>query len=159
MGNREALLAGAKQCLVERGWAHTTVRDIAEAAGVNHAAIGYHFGSRDMLLTRALGQALDELGAEIADRLAEEPAQRWPVLIGTFTTHRALWVALLEASVEAQRSPEVHKDFVAMLDHGRAGLGGPIPMALLLGLMMQCLADPGNAPAPADVIAGLGSLT
>ncbi|WP_031080407.1 TetR family transcriptional regulator, partial [Streptomyces sp. NRRL WC-3549] len=40
MGNREDLLKGAKQCLVERGWARTTVRDIAAAAGVSHAAIG-----------------------------------------------------------------------------------------------------------------------
>ena len=59
MGNREDLLAGAKRCLIERGWAHTTVRDIASAAGVSHAAIGYHFGSKDALLTQALVEAVD----------------------------------------------------------------------------------------------------
>jgi len=53
MGNREDLLAGALECLKTKGWARTTVRDIAAAAGVNHAAIGYHFGSREALLIEA----------------------------------------------------------------------------------------------------------
>ncbi|WP_344647138.1 TetR family transcriptional regulator [Cryptosporangium japonicum] len=39
--------SGARQCLIDLGWARTTVRDIAEAAGANHAAVGYRFGSED----------------------------------------------------------------------------------------------------------------
>jgi AcrR family transcriptional regulator len=65
MGNREDLPAGALACLKDKGWARTTVRDIAAAAGVNHAAIGYHFGSREALLTSAFVQAMEEWGAEI----------------------------------------------------------------------------------------------
>ena len=34
MGNREDLLAGAKKCLYEKGYARTTARDIASAADV-----------------------------------------------------------------------------------------------------------------------------
>ena len=64
MGNREDLLAGALACLKTKGWAATTVRDIAAAAGVNHAAIGYHFGSREALLIEAFTQAMDEWGTE-----------------------------------------------------------------------------------------------
>ena len=45
MGNREALLLGAKCCLLEKGLARTTARDIGGAAGVSLAAIGYHFRS------------------------------------------------------------------------------------------------------------------
>ena len=33
MGNREDLLAAAKRCLYEKGYAHTTARDIAAASG------------------------------------------------------------------------------------------------------------------------------
>ena len=110
MGNREDLLAGARQCLIERGWARSTVRDIAAAAGVNHAAIGYHFGSREALLSQALMAAMDELGDEMARRLDDvEPAQRWQGLIDTFTTHRPLWVAQLEAIAVAERNDEVRK--------------------------------------------------
>ena len=51
MNNREALLVAAKQCLLEKGYARTTARDIASAAKVSLAAIGYHFSSKDALLT------------------------------------------------------------------------------------------------------------
>ncbi|WP_033295187.1 TetR/AcrR family transcriptional regulator [Amycolatopsis jejuensis] len=159
MGNREALLAGAKKCLVERGWATTSVRDIAEAAGVNHAAIGYHFGSREALLTQVLSEALDELGAEITDGLPTKSSERWPAVIDAFTTRRDLWVALLESAGQAERSAGVREIFVRMLHNGRDGLGGPVPMALVLGLMMQWLLDPEHAPSGEDVRAGLAALT
>ncbi|MFF0492783.1 TetR/AcrR family transcriptional regulator [Nocardia sp. NPDC003482] len=160
MGNREDLLAGAKRCLIERGWARTTVRDIAAAAGVNHAAIGYHFGSRDALLTQALVEAVDELGEELADRgLADDPTRGWQALIDTFTTHRALWVAQLEAVVQAERSPEIREHLARGQREARAGLGGSIPLALLTGLMMQWLVDPGHAPSGDDVVTELRALT
>ncbi|MET1071471.1 MAG: TetR family transcriptional regulator, partial [Umezawaea sp.] len=34
MGNREDLLVGAKRCLLDKGYARTTARDIATEAGV-----------------------------------------------------------------------------------------------------------------------------
>lgn len=153
------MLAGAKQCLIERGWARTTVRDIATAAGVNHAAIGYHFGSREALLTQALVQAVDELGTELADRTpAATPEQTWQGLIDTFTTHRSLWVAQLEAIVQAERSPEVREHLAQGQHEGRAGLGGSVPLALLTGLMLQSLVDPEHAPNGNEVMAELRSL-
>ena len=50
MGNREALLEGAKHCLYEKGYARTTARDISTAAGTSLAAIGYHYRSTEALL-------------------------------------------------------------------------------------------------------------
>lgn len=159
MGNREDLLAGATRCLIERGWARTTVRDIAAAAGVSHAAIGYHFGSREALLTQALVRAMEELSAELdrAGRSAD-PEQRWSAFIDTFTSHRALWVANLEALVQAERSPEIREHLVAGQRQGREGVGGSVPLALLTGLMMQWLLDPDHAPSAADVVAELRAL-
>ncbi|MFI6173439.1 TetR/AcrR family transcriptional regulator [Nocardia sp. NPDC051052] len=159
MGNREDLLAGAKACLIERGWARTTVRDIAAAAGVSHAAIGYHFGSRDALLTQALVQAVDELSDELAQVPADKPEQRWQALIDSFTTHRALWVAQLEAMVQAERSPEVRAHLAKGQREGREGMGGSVPLALLTGLMMQWLLDPEHAPSGADVTTELRALS
>lgn len=159
MGNREDLLAGAKRCLIERGWAHTTVRDIASAAGVSHAAIGYHFGSKDALLTQALVEAVDELSQELASRTPSgKPEDGWQALIDSFTTHRALWVAQLEAVVQAERSPEVREHLAKGQREGREGLGGSVPLALLTGLMLQWLVDPDQAPSGAEVIAGLRAL-
>ncbi|MFE6686180.1 TetR/AcrR family transcriptional regulator [Streptomyces sp. NPDC057743] len=160
MGNREDLLAGAKKCLIERGWGRTTVRDIATAAKVSHAAIGYHFGSRDALLTQALVEAVDELDEELAGHSAgDRPEDRWQALIDSFTTHRALWVAQLEAAVQAQHSPEVRERLAAGQRQGREGLGGSVPLALLSGLMLQWLVDPEHAPSGAELVAELRSLT
>src|SRR6266540_3097970 len=52
------LLEGTLKRLRERGVAGTTSRDIAAAAGVNLAAITYHFGSKDELVARALLHAV-----------------------------------------------------------------------------------------------------
>ena len=65
MGNREALLAGAKRCLIEKGYARTTARDIAAASGVSLAAIGYHFGSKDALMNQAIYEFVGEWGDEV----------------------------------------------------------------------------------------------
>jgi AcrR family transcriptional regulator len=146
-------MAGAKQCLTERGWARTTVRDIAFASGVNHAAIGYHFGSRESLLVQALVEAVAELGDTVAERAAEgSPEERWQALIDTFSTHRPLWIAQLEAAVQAEHSPELREHLVQAQQQGREGLGGSVPLALLTGLMLQSLVDPDQAPTGAQVI-------
>lgn len=47
----EHLKAVARRLFAERGVDGVTVRDIAEAAGQkNHAAVGYHFGSKEALI-------------------------------------------------------------------------------------------------------------
>ena len=65
MGNREDLLAGAKRCLMEKGYARTTARDIAAASGVSLAAIGYHFGSKDALMNQAVYESVGEWADEV----------------------------------------------------------------------------------------------
>src|ERR1700735_1842604 len=101
MGNREDLLAGAKQCLRSKGFARTTAREIAAASGVSLAAIGYHFGSKEALLTQALveatGEWVEELGRILATDLSADatPMERfeltWARLLGLFSAHRQLW--------------------------------------------------------------------
>ena len=39
-------------CLREKGYAHTTARDIVAASSTNLASIGYHYGSTKALLER-----------------------------------------------------------------------------------------------------------
>jgi AcrR family transcriptional regulator len=186
VGNREDLLAGARRCLVERGWGQTTVRDIAAAAGgISHAAIGYHFGSREALLTAALVEATVEWGAELeralAAALTAEPAGRvaatWHQIIASFAAHRPLWVATFEAFAQAERSPALRAHLAAGQREARRGLAavvtglaeetlpestvrgvGSVQIALLCGVMMQWLTDPDQAPTAADVVAGLRTL-
>jgi AcrR family transcriptional regulator len=68
---RTAILEAAEQLYADRGFADVTLRDIVAVAGVNLAAVNYHFGSKDELIaelfvTRSLAlnrERLSELRA------------------------------------------------------------------------------------------------
>ncbi|KIF05707.1 TetR family transcriptional regulator [Streptomyces sp. RSD-27] len=183
MGNREDLLAGARRCLEEKGYLRTTVRDIASAAQVSMAAIGYHFGSREVLLNQALFAAMEEWAAG-AGRLVGQGdtrearyADTWDRKIRDFGEMRWLWTASVEAFVHAQSSPEL----LAILAEGQrrnrrmvaAALRGvpedavseedvrslgSLHIALLSGVMVQVLTDPEQAPTGAELAQGLRTM-
>jgi len=184
MGNREDLLTGALACLKTKGWTRTTVRDIAAAAGVNHAAIGYHFGSREALLIEAFTQAMDVWGAqtEAAVRAAiaagagprEQYEAFWRQVIESYAANRWLWLATIEAAVQAEHSPKVRELMAASLRQGRSGLAagllgvgedtldgpaeralGSVQLALMSGFLVQWLIDPDNAPSERDIAEGV----
>jgi len=182
MGNREDLLAGAITCLREKGWARTTVRDIAAAAGVSHAAIGYHFGSRESLLTAALIQAIDEWGTEIGDGLtargaAESYEEFWDETVRSYATHRPMWRATIDALLQTEHNPALRTLLSDGQRQGREGIAaqllgveeatvgeenartiGAVQSALISGVLMQHLLDPETAPTGAEVVAGLRAL-
>ncbi|MFI2283243.1 TetR/AcrR family transcriptional regulator [Nocardia beijingensis] len=124
MGNREDLLAGARKVIIERGIAKATARDIASAAGVSLAAIGYHFGSKDQLITEALA---DSLGTAIGDSMEQKIregggvaplaafAALWNSMPAVFTENRDSMLASMENLVRVARSPESQKFFAQSL--------------------------------------------
>lgn len=185
MGNREALLAGAKQCLRDKGYDRSTVRDIATAAGVSMAAIGYHYGSREVLLNQALFEILDEWGDSMgralvrdADGSAKRDFERiWEGLIADFTAHPDLWLASVELFMQARRRPELRAPLADGMAQGRRGMAailrdepedavpeesvrtvGSVQLALMSGVMIQHLSDPESAPSAAEVLEGLRGL-
>jgi len=124
MGNREDLLDGAVRCLREKGYARTTARDIAQAAGVSLAAIGYHFGSKDALMNQAMYKAIGEWGDKIEAAFLSAGATVDPVerfervfagIVDTFDEDRELWVASFELIVQLEHIPGAREAFAAML--------------------------------------------
>ena len=79
VSHREDLLAGAVACLREKGYAHTTARDIVAASGTNLASIGYHYGSTKALLNAAVLQALDEFGEQMAQAMKADDEGATPL--------------------------------------------------------------------------------
>jgi AcrR family transcriptional regulator len=73
--NRQALLDGALRCLARMPVDQITARTIAHESGANLASIGYHFESKDGLLTAAVIEGLDRWLDQIEDRLAHGPPQ------------------------------------------------------------------------------------
>jgi len=55
---RERLIQAALRLFSERGFDGTGIRDLAEAAGVNVAAVNYHFGSKENLRLETLRYGL-----------------------------------------------------------------------------------------------------
>ncbi|MFY7069498.1 TetR/AcrR family transcriptional regulator [Nocardiopsis changdeensis] len=184
MGNREDLLAGAKRCLREKGYDRTSVRDIAAAAGVSTAAIGYHYGSRETLLGQALFALLDEWGDELGRALspgggddAQGFERMWERLVGQFAEHPDLWTASVELFLQARRQPALRAQLTEGVGQGWRGMAaillstpeeevtdrsartlGMAQTALMTGVMIQSLSDPENAPTAAEVLEGLRGL-
>jgi len=184
MGNREALLAGAKRCLIEKGYARTTARDIAAASGVSLAAIGYHFGSKDALMNQAIYEFVGEwseevqraLGAEGA--LDAEPLKRFEsIMARTIESFggpaRGMWAAQLELMGPMEQNEEL-RTFLAGVQREAAGglaelfLGidpaqdpeatraaGSVLHALFIGIIVKWFMDPEQALSAHELTDGL----
>ncbi len=178
MGNREALLDGAERCLHDKGYARTTARDIATAAGVSLAAIGYHYGSKEELLKQALRHSLERWGDEVG-RVLRAPdhsidgnrnrfAGTWQRVVDSFERSSKLWAIQFEFLAHLEREPELRESFTADIRRARIALAelfgaiteddeeaekiGAFYQALLAGLAAQWLCDPQNVPSGADLL-------
>jgi AcrR family transcriptional regulator len=123
-GTRARILAAAAEVFGAKGFKAATTRQIAEAAGVNPAAINYHFNGKQGLYT------------EVLETLLSEGFSRYPADMG------------LDAQAPAARRLEA---FVRSFCHrllGSEGWGGYQGKARLI---VKEMADP--SPALAAVVA------
>jgi AcrR family transcriptional regulator len=118
---KAALLGAAKQLIIERGYAGATVRELAAAAGTNVAAVNYHFGSREKLLTQAMLEYFMEWtvrAGEVDVDPDAEPLQQLAVrarpMVDGIPAAQPAFVMALEALLQARRSPELHRQ---LADH------------------------------------------
>ena len=183
MGNREDLLAGAKRCLIEKGYAATTARDIAAASGVSLAAIGYHFGSKDALMNQAVFESVGEWADEVQRTVEAGPAGAGPlqrfeaIMAQTLASFggpdRGLWAAQLELMSLGQRSAELRAFLASIQGFAAAGLAelylgidpeqdpesarkaGTILHALFIGLLAKWFMDPEQALSAHDLADGM----
>jgi AcrR family transcriptional regulator len=131
--------AAAKRCLYEKGYANTTARDIATAAGTSLAAIGYHYRSTEALLNAAMIEAMAEWGDHIAATLAEDASHGsaagdeadplahferfWSRVLESFEGKRRVWAASFELFALVDRVPEVRQQLADANEEARLGLG------------------------------------
>lgn len=183
MGNREDLLAGAKRCLLEKGYSRTTARDIANASGVSLAGIGYHFRSKDALMNEALIEVMREWGDDLGATLAADfkpdaaPLERfeaaWDRVIASFERLRPLWLTQFELLGQIDHLPDVRQQLAGGIKEGRVGLAqlfdgvdpavdperarlvGSLYQAMLTGFLSQWLLDPDSALTGREVVAAL----
>jgi AcrR family transcriptional regulator len=184
VGNREDLLAGAKRCLIEKGYARTTARDITAASGVSLAAIGYHFGSKDALMNQAIYEFVGEWGDEVQRALAAEgaldtePLKRFESIMGRTIDSfsgpaRGMWAAQLELLGPMEHNEEL-RTFLAQVQRVAAGglaelfLGidaaqdpeaartaGSVLHALFIGIIVKWFMDPEQALSAHELAEGM----
>lgn len=68
---KERILNAAEALFAQRGFDGASLRQLTSAAGVNLAAVNYHFGSKDKLVEEVFRRRLDALNAERLAALAK----------------------------------------------------------------------------------------
>lgn len=81
---KDRILAAAEELFARHGFAGTSLRQVTSHAGVNIAAVNYHFGSKENLVNEVFRRRMDEMTRQRLDRLAsavrEQPGELGPVL-------------------------------------------------------------------------------
>lgn len=181
---REKLLSAARRCVRDHGLAGATSRQITQTAGVNLAAITYHFGSKDELVAEALFSDLERRISPVLELFDEtdEPAEALlravQVLLAEFERSRPDTLLYLETLFLATRDARyrrsarrLSRDVRSRLrDHIAALIEqGTIPtwiepeamsaliLAVANGIALQTCLDPTgpDAPVMAGQFAGL----
>jgi AcrR family transcriptional regulator len=139
---KQKILDAAERLVAEQGYAATSLRQIISEAGVNLAAVHYHFGSKEELLDgvvmRKVGP-VNERRLELIDRYAAEAGG------GPIPVTRILDAFLSPMGEVAERNPQ----FVRVM--GRVVAEGLLPQVLeknfqtvqtrLIGALRQSLPD------------------
>jgi AcrR family transcriptional regulator len=183
--NRQRLVEGTMRCLERLSPERVTAREIAAESGANLASIGYHFGSKDALLNAAIIDSFDDWDDEIAHAL-RSGARSGPVdrleafldgVVAALTRDRSTAVASVQAYARAEHTPELRDQIAGAYERGRRSVAalildvaedevdeqtalqlGSLALALINGLVLQTLLDPGRAPSGRDLAAALRAI-
>ena len=109
------ILDAGERLFVEHGFEATSLRSLTTAAGVNLAAVHYHFGSKEELFQAVLTRRLDPMNQERIDLLAkvEREAAGRPL-----SCEKVLFAMLIPALRLARDEERGGKDFLRLV--GRA---------------------------------------
>jgi len=187
IGSKERLRRAALNCIAQRGYAATSSRDIAREAGANVASINYHFGSKETLVTEALGECFGMWNQRVENAFVaatglaphDQLAAILHAAIDSLAELRSSVHACVETYAPALRSDElrermaagyatVRESAVRLASKAMQDGGMPVPdnlaaiasvlMAVCDGLMLQWIADPEGPPNAAQTLEALGAI-
>lgn len=161
---KSRLLTAARTCLLDKGYADTTVRDLIGESGTNLASINYHFGSKEALLNQALYDLNGEWGELLFGAVAApdlSAAERWQCVIDSIDDNRAMWFVNFEAISMAQHNDTIRAGLAERGEAARNVLAhafggddegsGSRHYAMLIGVAAQWLLDPESAPSATEI--------
>ncbi len=115
VATKDRILDAAESLFMEHGFEATSLRSITAAAGVNLAAVNYHFGSKEELFQAVLTRRLDPMNQERLDLLAALEAAAAPGAVRCEHILSAMFVPALRLARDPERGG---KNFLRLL--GRA---------------------------------------
>jgi AcrR family transcriptional regulator len=171
----QALLAAGRALFPARGCAGLSLREVADAAGVNLGMFHYHFGSREAFLRALMQQAYEEMFATLTLETGHsaDPLENLRAalrVLGRFLRDNRPFIARVLA--DALSGEACARDFMRenaprhlavlqkyLVEGQQAGEVQPIPIPQLIGTCAGALAMPiiiggaivqgGTLPAPA----------
>jgi len=128
-GTRQLLLDAARRRFAGDGYTATTVRDIADDAGVNVALINRYFTSKEGLFGACLVGAVDDLGRAVTEdvRLDQVPHAIASQLAGPFTDKHPNQLLLLLRSSGDERAEQIRLDVMRSFAERLASAAGRRP--------------------------------
>ncbi|MCA1714165.1 MAG: TetR family transcriptional regulator [Gammaproteobacteria bacterium] len=66
---KDRILGAAEELFAQQGFAATSLRQVTSRADVNIAAVNYHFGSKENLVTEVFRRRMDEMSAQRLSQL------------------------------------------------------------------------------------------
>lgn len=119
---KQRILDAAEQEFARQGFAATSLRIITRAAGVNLAAVNYHFGSKEGLLDAVIARRIEPLNATRQARLAA-------VLAGASgqgtPAAREVWRAMVEPTLRLREPGSGAEHFISVIGRILAEPTGP----------------------------------
>jgi AcrR family transcriptional regulator len=137
------ILAAAAELFVASGYERTTIRAIAQAAGVDAGLVMHYFGSKQELFERVTrdgrplpdlagpsGQVAEQVLAQLADSLETEPVQSLAVLRSMLTHPEA-------AHSLGERTIRYRAQLAAAIPAADADLRAALISAIILGVAVD----------------------
>ena len=129
---RDAILAAARERFSAVGYDRTRLRDVAGAAGVDVALVGYHFGSKEALFAAAMAMpvSMPSLIDDVIEQgeLDDFAARLLRRILDVWDDERtgAPLVALVRSAMSHEPTADTLREFVRaeILDRIAARLGG-----------------------------------
>jgi AcrR family transcriptional regulator len=187
ISHRENLLEAAIRCLQANGYAGTSARDLAAESGASLASIGYHFGSKDELLAKALLRGFGDWVRRIGEITVApgdvSPPERAATALAaareSFEAQQPLLVAFIEAMAQARHSDELREQMASLYREGRQAVAeivreslgehagtlradpkviASLVIATIDGLALQWLLDPADTPSGEELANALAEV-
>src|SRR5215475_3768724 len=115
VATKDRILDAAEALFMEHGFEATSLRAITAAAGVNLAAVNYHFGSKQELFQAVLTRRLDPMNQERVDLLTRLENEVAPAPLPCEQILNAMFLPALKLARDPERGG---KNFLRLL--GRA---------------------------------------